>query len=323
MFVTNDEGKRENVILGRYLEQISRGKTEATLNTYRRRIGLFVDYIEDKTGREFDAETLRLVNGSMVQDFYIHLQTGRSVATINHYLTILRPFCRNLKHLGLITGDQLEDMLGILEGIRVRNTRDDSVSAENGGFEAFTPEQIYALIHAPRGYQRERNRAIIAMLLGSGLRAIELCSLTVGSYRHMDDDNRILCRRKGGEKRWVQISAFAKENVDAYLDSRSIGSESEPLFITKYNTPMSPNNLWDVLNTMLKSVGLPSGTHNFRRTFLTGAEQLGGAAVARDLANHKSIVVTNRYLRPASESKKEVVNSLPWAGIFSKENFSG
>jgi len=327
-----------NEIVEKYLKQIKSRKQKSTIDTYRRRICVFVDFLENELDSIFDRDLLSLINGDVVQDFYIYLQKGRSPVTINHHVVIIRRFCKHLLCRELITDGQLNSILGIVEYVQAGNQHIDDDSGiddadtddvtmdnididieedddEANRFEAFTAEQIKMLLNSPKGYQRTRNRAIIAMLLGSGLRAFELCSLTVGSFRNMNEKG-ILCRRKGGAKKRQQVSAFAIKAIDEYLSTRNIMNPQEPLFPTKYGTKMTPNGLWGILKTMLDAVGLPSGVHNFRRTFVTRTEQAGGPAVARDAAGHRSINVTNRYLKPNDSDIKQAVDSLPWDDCF-------
>ena len=52
------------------------------------------------------------------------------------------------------------------------------------------------------------------------------------------------------------------------------------------------------------------GCHAFRHTFVSAVEKKGGSAVARDLANHKSLVITNRYDHSTAGQRRQAVDAL-------------
>ena len=62
----------------------------------------------------------------------------------------------------------------------------------------------------------------------------------------------------------------------------------------------------------LKQLGLVTGPHCLRHTFISEVEKRNGAGVARDCANHSSLRITNRYDHSHPEQLSKAVNTLPW-----------
>jgi site-specific recombinase XerC len=55
----------------------------------------------------------------------------------------------------------------------------------------------------------ERDRAIVALLSGSGLRASELCSLTINQWFGRQNGH-IYVKRKGGAMRWLAVASYVR-----------------------------------------------------------------------------------------------------------------
>ena len=157
---------------------------------------------------------------------------------------------------------------------------------------------------------------MVALALGSGLRAFELCSLNVS---HLSDiqNGTVAVERKGGGWSEVSVADFVYPHVARYLLTRRGALPNEPLFLSQKGNRMTPNSLWKTLAYKEKQLGLKTGVHIFRHTFLSDIEHdsKGGAAMARDLAGHKSIQITNTYLHTTPQERKEAVNHMGYAHL--------
>lgn len=158
---------------------------------------------------------------------------------------------------------------------------------------------------------------MVALMLGSGLRASELCNLNVSDAVHIRH-GQVSCKRKG--KGWsnVEIAGFVWPYIDRYLWKRGKCEPDEPLFVSQKGKRMNRISLWKSLHTKQCSVGIPSGVHKFRHTFTSDVDRnpIGGAAVSRDLAGHTSVAITNVYLHSNHEERQQVVNSMGYAKLF-------
>jgi integrase/recombinase XerD len=111
-----------------------------------------------------------------------------------------------------------------------------------------------------------RDRAIILILLDSGLRASELCALVVGDYDQ--ERGRLYVRHgKGDKARYVFLGDRARKVLWRYLSSRPDAKPTEALFATKAGTHLNRNNL----HHMLRDLGHKAGVehvhpHRFRHT---------------------------------------------------------
>ena len=157
-----------------------------------------------------------------------------------------------------------------------------------------------------------RNNAIVALFLYSGLRVSELCSLTLGSVLDRKH-NEIYVKRKGGKWCTAYLAEDAYPYLEAYLSTRKdVDDHSRPLFLTEDGNPCNRIQIYKMVSAKQKKLGVATGPHALRHTFVSEVEKCGGASVARDLANHKSLVITNRYDHTTPEQRKNAVNNLHW-----------
>ena len=119
-------------------------------------------------------------------------------------------------------------------------------------------------------------------------------------------------RRKGGAFATAVIGQDAYPLIEAYLRTRKIPDDAEPLFITTHGKPCSRNQVYKALRFKQKEIDVATGPHALRHTAISEVANTAGAAVARDFANHKSFTVTNRYSHTTEEQRLGAANGLRW-----------
>jgi integrase/recombinase XerD len=185
----------------------------------------------------------------------------------------------------------------------------------------YTDSEIQELLRIPTPCKdsphKKRDRAVIALFLATGLRVSELCSLKIGD---MKEHGSVYVRRKGGAWKTVDVAEFAYKYIDTYLATRDDADDMDaPLFVTSHGQPCSPGQMYRAMRTKQRKVvgdEKQFGNHVFRHKFVSDVEKVGGAAVARDLANHKSLVITNRYDHSTAEQRAAAVNNTSYARMF-------
>lgn len=129
-----------------------------------------------------------------------------------------------------------------------------------------TPETLLRSAALPRPRARdpwpERDLAVLATLLLSGLRSAELLTLTVGSVTGAAGERRIHVLGKGGKARSVPIEDPLDGVISAYLASRRtrfparrIGSRS-PLFVDGRGEPLQRGGLQYLTEMALRAAGV-------------------------------------------------------------------
>ena len=141
-----------------------------------------------------------------------------------------------------------------------------------------------------------RDQAIVLVLLDTGIRASELCSLTIGDYD--PQRGQLLIRRgKGGKRRTVFLGQRAQQALWRYLGGRRGASGYEPLFATSKGTALNRNNLRRLLAKAGERAGVPQVyPHRFRHTFaITFLRNGGNPLVLQRILGHERMDTVRLY----------------------------
>ena len=160
----------------------------------------------------------------------------------------------------------------------------------------------------------QRDRAILELLYGSGLRVAELCALDVD-----DADtaaSRVLVTGKGRKQRQVPVSDPARDAVALYVrDGRTTllrpGTPADArhaLFLNLRGGRLGPRSVRSMLARYLSAEGAaPVGPHALRHSFAT--HLLDGGAdlrVVQELLGHASLATSQIYTHVSTERLKAV-----------------
>lgn len=155
-----------------------------------------------------------------------------------------------------------------------------------------------------------RDRAILEILYGCGLRVSELCGLTLKDV----GETFVKVRGKGDKERIVPIGQQALMAIDHYLSFRH--SDTDPgkdfLFCGKRNQPIHRISVWKIIKKISSATGITKTIypHTFRHTFATHLLDHGAdLRVIQELLGHSSINSTDRYTHISCQHLKEAFNT--------------
>jgi site-specific recombinase XerD len=145
-----------------------------------------------------------------------------------------------------------------------------------------------------------RDRAILCLLLDTGLRAAELCSLTVGNL-HLGDDSHVLVKGKGNKQR--EIGPLGTETQRA-LRRHLRGHEYPTVFVNRRHQSLTVGGLDQILYRLEEWAGAAEfdgvrvSAHTFRHTFAVNFMKAGGDIYTLSLLlGHTSVSTTQGYLK--------------------------
>lgn len=303
--------RTKNNLLNEFISYMSmNGALKNTLKTYGQITNRFIAWYEGKSGTEFDKETVSLITPPTMVEYYSSIQ-DLSIATRNITVQALRTAFAFFKDMGYIQNDPCTP-LRLQRQRREKYEPNPNEAPQN----MITSDEAIKLLKHKSSYNGLRNRAIIALILGTGLRVFEVSELTIGSIRGMQN-GMMYCHRKGDIWRYVPMPKPALGYIIDYLETRGgINSEnlkdSDPLFEAQTGGFMTVRTIQHSINAIQKDLGMKTGVHMLRHTALTGVQRSGGVAVARDVASHTNVDVTNRYLHSTPEERIKAAEQLPW-----------
>ncbi len=194
-----------------------------------------------------------------------------------------------------------------------------------------TPDELLeALAHGARHARDpwpERDLAVIATLLLTGLRSAELLALRAGHLAGPAGERRLVVRAgKGDADRTVPVEPPLERLLAAYLASRARRLVAErrplspdaPLFVDGRGHGLTRNQLQYLVRQCYRHAGVADRVergalvHALRHTFATRLGQSGASAMEiMDLLGHRSLTASQGYLKTTARELRDAARSNP------------
>lgn len=142
----------------------------------------------------------------------------------------------------------------------------------------------------------DRNRAIILLLLDTGLRASELCSLKIADVDLRNYHFKVI--GKGSKERLIPFSPRTGQAIWKYLASRKDSRPKDALFTTSHGRALDRTQLSKQLQHIAVRAGvLNVHPHRFRHTFAINYLRNGGDIFSLQMIlGHSTLEMERRYL---------------------------
>lgn len=159
-----------------------------------------------------------------------------------------------------------------------------------------------------------RDRAIIVVLLYTGLRLAELVALDLGDVRLSARKGLVVVRSgKGDAYREVPLNALVRQVLEEWLaDRKTKAADGErALFVGRSGRRLSKRSVDDVVRGVGEDAGVSLSAHVLRHTFLTRMVRQGSDLVlVAELAGHRRLETTRRYSLPSDLDRLLAVENL-------------
>jgi site-specific recombinase XerD len=160
-----------------------------------------------------------------------------------------------------------------------------------------------------------RDAAVIAIMIGAGLRREEVTTLNFEDY---DSENaKLLVRGKRSKQRTAYLGDGSRAALNDWFEIR--GTEPGPVFLAvskggklRYGRRLTPQAIYHLLWSRAKRARVKSFTpHDLRRTFVSKLLNAGvDIAIVAKMAGHSNIQTTARYDRRPEEAKQRAAQLL-------------
>ncbi len=164
----------------------------------------------------------------------------------------------------------------------------------------------------------QRNRAMLELLYGSGLRVSELINIKISEIDFRN--NIILVTGKGNKQRLVPLGEISKKHIMLYLDFHRIHknikkANEDFLFINRRGSKLSRQMVFLIIKKQRELLGIQKliSPHTFRHSFATHLVQNGAdLRVVQQLLGHSSITTTEIYTHLNTDDlRKTILNFHP------------
>lgn len=165
--------------------------------------------------------------------------------------------------------------------------------------------------HKAQPKVRERDMAIIILFVHLGLRVSELTSLKLANVDL--ERGEIKITRKGNKEQYLHLNSEAVNALAKYLPGRS-SSINGGYFVGVNGGNLNRIYIYGIVQRYLKLAGINKGKygpHLLRHTFCTRLHQKGvDPFTIRDLAGHKSLNTTMRYIHIENKEQTDAIDKL-------------
>ncbi len=174
---------------------------------------------------------------------------------------------------------------------------------------------LIRLVESPLEFEENdlvglRNRAMLEVLLATGMRISELISL---NKDQLDGSGKLFIRGKGRKERFAYLTDRAIKCLEEYLDKRDDGSQA--MFVPMRganaghtNKRISPNYLQMKIKKYKEKlrINVPTSAHSLRHGFATYLAESGASPAAiQILLGHESLETTTRYVHASDKFAQE------------------
>jgi len=280
-----------------------RNVSKHTIMAYETDIGQFLDYLERAKVE------LSSVDHTLLRRYLSWLNTKNYAArSVARKLASLRTFFKFLKREGCI--DNNPTILLSTPKLQKKLPRFLKVAV------------MEELINCPNRQKAsgERDRAILEILYGSGVRVSELVGLDLDDVDLRRKEIRVW--GKGEKERIIPINKKGAEAIDSYIlrgrneligsteeDEKNVKRVEKALFLNKRGSRLSTVGIRRMLNKYVKKVGLIQGItpHMIRHTFATHLLE-GGADLraVQELLGHVDLSSTQVYTHLSEARLREI-----------------
>ena len=271
--VVSQPGTSLRPLVGAFvLTKLTEGKSPRTIEFYSENLRRFVWYAENQNW----PQDIRALTHWHIEAFlgYVAIEKARwgltgngsetshrraSQATLRHYYDILKRFYNWLVEEGILDEHFM-----------------DRIHVDKPAIPLIQPyfrEEIKSMLaicdydfeHNAR-FLGSRNRAIVLVLLDTGLRLSELLAMNLGDIN--EDNGHLKVLGKGCKERVVRVGKKARDAVDRYLVYRPQNGRQE-LWLTEEGKPLSGTGLQSMIKRLKQRAGVDSkgSVHRFRHTF--------------------------------------------------------
>ncbi len=274
---------------------IEKGRAPNTLAAYRRDLTKYAGYLDENGVAARNATT------QDIEGFNALLHNAQLAATTtNRTMAAVRGLYRYLFAEGVVTGDPTADV--------------EQNKLPRGLPKALTEDEVAAVLEAPASDSPAdlRDRAILELLYGTGMRISECVALSLDDIDHPSALVRVT--GKGDKQRLVPLGRFADRALERWLgpegranlapDTWAGRDQQNAVFLNQRGGRLSRQGIWGVV----RKHGLTAGVadrltpHVLRHSCATHMLDNGAdIRTVQELLGHSSISTTQLYTKVSTD----------------------
>jgi len=264
--------------------RLERGLSQNSINSYEYDLNLFKNYLKSNS---INISPLECNSETIKRYLYSELSTKKT-RSMARGISALKSYYNFLVFENLIKISPLSDI--------------DTPKIEKKLPEVLTENEILKIINSIDNNHpfSIRNRAIIEVLYGTGIRVSELTDIKLSNI--FFEEKILKVKGKGDKERFVPIGNVASNSIKIYLEER-ISNKIEPkysdvLFLNRYGRQLTRAMIFKIIKDLCEVSGIKKkiSPHSLRHSFATHMLKNGADLRSIQLIlGHESITTTEIY----------------------------
>ena len=269
-----------------------------TLTSYRTDLSQFIEFLERPENQDqvrpqaVDTDDIR----QFLEELLIHGLSKRSIA---RKVSAIKSYFKYLKRIGIVDNNCAAGVVSPKISKSLPTVLDEN--------------QARKLMALPdtRSFEGKRDKAILELFYGCGVRLSELIQLEMKQI-HLQNDY-IIVEGKRNKERLVPLGSFAKAALQEYLSGRNEQirnlEDRERVFVNRKGKPLYPLAIQKMVREYLLQVSEQEklSPHVLRHSFATHLLDRGADLLfVKELLGHDSLTTTQIYTHVSIDRLKEV-----------------
>lgn len=270
-----------------YISHLAATRSSNTQRSYAADLRQFHEFLKGKKIRQFDKLQPEVV------ELYLRLY-AKTAVTRARKLSTLRSFVKFLLRNKYIH----HNPVAFLESPIKRKTLPKDLS----------PKQADEIVNLNLGKFPLRDKAILEILYGAGLRASEVVGINLTDVNLKE--KTVFVKGKGSKERYAIFGEPCAQAIADYLLEERGDSDAPALFVNRQGKRLSQRTVQNIVERRRKILGLSHHItphalrHSFATHLLTGGADL---KTVQQLLGHESLDTTQIYTHVSIERLREVI----------------
>ena len=265
-----------------------KGLTDQTVSSYQNDLDVYLSFLQDK-----NVFLVKDITSDYIKEFLKIRGNSESTSTVAHNLTVIKNFHKYLIKENIVK----EDVSLFISRPKLQKRLP----------RALTVEEVDLLLditlNTPFDY---RNKAMLELIYGAGLRVSELVSLTLNQ---IDLENGLIrIMGKGRKEREIPIGEYGVYYLKLYLEHRGMliknHRQEDALFLNNHGKQITRQGFFKILKQLLLDKGLNPDVspHTLRHSFATHLLSYGADLRSiQEMLGHSDISTTKIYTHVSDE----------------------
>lgn len=265
-----------------------KGLTDRTTKSYQNDLMVYMDFLMER-----GIFTVKNITSDDIKAFLKVRSKSESTSTVAHNLTVIKNF-----HKYLLKEDIVKDDVSLfISRPKLQKKLPRALSIEEVDMLLDIP------LVTPFDY---RNKAMLELMYGAGLRVSEAVSLTINQVDLEHGLLRIM--GKGRKEREIPIGEYGIYYLKLYLEQRYFlikkGRQVDALFLNNHGKQITRQGFFKILKSLLIEKGLNPdlSPHTLRHSFATHLLSRGADLRSiQEMLGHSDISTTKIYTHVSDE----------------------